>query len=340
MDKPKKRILLIQTAFIGDVILITPLIRAIKKVFPDSELDVLLTPATQDILLNNPNIHEILVFDKRNHKSTAFWKTLRALREKRYDIAISPHSSLTSAHLMYLSGIPERIGFDRGMARIYLTNKVPHLKNILKIQKNLHLMKVFTNEEFSIQTELFPSKEMDAKATALLSDLRKNGRGKIIAMAPGSIWQTKCWLEEYYAKLANLFVESGFPIVLIGGKEDYSLCERILPHHSVINLAGRTSILESAAVLKQCKLLVCNDSGAMHIANAVKTDVYAFFGPTVREFGYFPFRPNDHVFEVDLSCRPCGSHGGKKCPLGHHNCMKLITPEIVFNYFKEHSMDN
>jgi heptosyltransferase-2 len=110
------------------------------------------------------------------------------------------------------------------------------------------------------------------------------------------------------------------------------LCDRIEQklNTNLVNLAGKTSLLEAAAIIKECDLMVCNDSGTMHIANAVQTDVFAFFGPTVERFGFAPFRPQDKIFQIDLECRPCTSHGGKKCPLGHFHCMLRIDPDVVF----------
>ncbi|HQM04041.1 MAG TPA: glycosyltransferase family 9 protein, partial [Candidatus Cloacimonas sp.] len=201
-----------------------------------------------------------------------------------------------------------------------------------KIVKNLGLLKPLSDREFDLQTELFPSDKDKQKAEILLQPLS----GKtIIAVAPGSIWQTKCWLLKSYITLCNKLIDSSYGIVLIGGESDKLLCAEIedaiqKDNANLINLAGVTNLLESAAVIKKCSLMICNDSGAMHIANAMQTRVFAFFGPTVQRFGYYPYRHGDRVFEVDLECRPCGSHGSKKCPQKHHNCMQKIEVEPVF----------
>jgi len=129
-----------------------------------------------------------------------------------------------------------------------------------------------------------------------------------------------------------MLFEQKFNLIFIGAIEERKLCEGIIQTSGIkaVNLAGKASILESAAVIGKCALMICNDNGAMHIANAMKTDVFAFFGPTVKSFGFFPFQENDEVFEIEMDCRPCRSHGGNKCPLGHHLCMKNIEPEFVF----------
>ena len=244
---------------------------------------------------------------------------------------------MTTSFLIFFSHLKTRIGFDRWLSSHLLTHRIPFNEWKLRIEKNLDLLTAFSSNQNEIQTELFPNKDDIENAEKLLSEL--SPEKKRIAIAPGSIWNTKRWLESYYKILAQKLVDAGFSIVLIGSPEENKLCERIKPNENAINVAGKTTVLESAAILRNCDLLICNDSGALHIANAVKTDVFAFFGPTTKDVGYYPFRKNDHIFEVELSCRPCGSHGGKKCPLVHHNCMKLIKPEKVFleviNYFKK-----
>ncbi|MCD6329989.1 MAG: lipopolysaccharide heptosyltransferase II [Candidatus Cloacimonetes bacterium] len=331
------KILIVHTAFLGDVILITPLIRTVKKLFPNSILDVLVIPQTYEVLQHNPYINEILVFDKRKNKILNFLKTLFLLRKKQYDIALLPHSSMTTSFLIFLSHIKKRIGFKRWLSSLLLTHRIPFRNAIHRIEKNLDLLKPFSAEIFDIQTELFPDAEDFEKAESLLSEL--DPVKKKIAFAPGSVWYTKRWLETYYKELAQKLIEAGFSIILVGSPEEKELCDKIKPTSDALNFAGNTTVLESAAILKNCDLLICNDCGALHIANAMETDVFAIFGPTVKQIGYFPYRENDFIFETDIPCRPCGSHGRMKCPLEHHNCMKLIKPEKVFlkviNYFEK-----
>lgn len=323
-----KKILIVQTAFIGDVILVTPLIREVKNFFPKATIDVMVTPETSSIILNNPNIESVLLFDKRKNKVGSFLKTLSVIKNKKYDIAFSPHSSITTALLLFFPGIPIRVGFARWLARKFLTHKVYNIGKYHKIEKNLRLLTPFTDEKFSLQTEVFPTDQMKTNARKLLSELSDSTR-KMIAIAPGSNWFTKRWPKEYYQDLVKQLVELGFGVVFIGSNLERDLCEEIKPEKNVLNLAGELSIIESAAVIEKCDLMICNDSGALHIANAVQTDVMAFFGPTVQSIGYYPFREDDSVLEVDLDCRPCSTHGENTCKFGHHNCMRLIEPTRV-----------
>ncbi len=334
-----KKILIIQTAFLGDVILITPLIKATRKLFPEALIDVLVIPQTKEVLQNNPYINKILTFDKRTNKAGAFITTLRNLRSSHYDLAIAPHSSTTTAWLMALAGIPQRLGFDRWHASKYLTLKVKHCddRGWHKVQKLLHLLSVFGNQNFDRQTELFPTEAMKTKAGHLIEECPFAGR-PLISIAPGSVWFTKRWPQEYYSELSKRLFEKKFNLIFIGASNERALCEQIIKTAGIeaLNLAGKTSTLESAAVLQKCDLLICNDSAPLHMANAVQTPVFAFFGPTVQSIGYFPFGKDDFVFERDLDCRPCGSHGGEKCPLGHFRCMRDIQPAQVLVKILKH----
>lgn len=331
-----KKILVIHTAYIGDVILLTPMLKAIKKIYPDSYLAALVVPSTSIILQNNPNVDEIIEFDKRKNKFLSFIKTTKQIRDINFDLAFLPHSSMTSTLIALLGNIPRRIGFDRWLPKYLLTERVQFREGIHRINKNLELLSPITDKTFSIQTEIFTSPGIKNKINKLAERFHDE---KLIAMAPGSIWYTKRWNERYYKRLSEKLKQHGFFIILIGSPEEKDICERVAPSKNYFIAAGKLNLLESAELIKKCDLMICNDCGALHIANAVKTDVVAFFGPTTRDIGYFPFRKDDKIVETDLSCRPCGSHGGEKCPLSHHKCMEDIKPEQVFatimGYFAE-----
>jgi heptosyltransferase-2 len=333
-----RSILIIQTAFLGDVVLITPLIRAVHGIFPGAPIDVLVIPETAPVLAGNPHIRSVLTFDKRKNKAGAFLRTLRRIRQHRYDLAISPHSSLTTALLMWLGGIPTRLGFDRWAAARFLTLKVPHLSGVHKARRILHLLSALSDREFDMQTEVFPTARMVAQAEAIIAGLPHRGM-PVIAVFPGSIWFTKRWPEEYYSDLVRALDRLRFNIIVGGSPEERGLCETVIETSGsqAVDIAGRTDPLEAAAVVARCDLVICNDSAPMHLANAVKTSVLAIGGPTdMTKMGYFPFGAGDRVLEVDLDCRPCGSHGSRRCPEGHHRCMRDLKPELVLGEVLDH----
>lgn len=327
------KVLIIQTAFIGDAILSTTVFKGIKKVLPNASLDVLAIPQTSNLFYNNPNIENVYEFNKRKfyNRVTSFFKILSLIKKNKYDLAISIQSSFTSSVLMKFGGVKFRIGYPR---QKLLTHTIK-LKKGLHIRKRvLRLLEPICNKTIlDDETELFWSID-ESNRISKIAELESSKLK--IAIAPGSAQFTKQWPKEYFGRLIKKLEENNFNVFLIGGKEDRYLCDEIVAKHdlSAVNLSGDLTLLDSAALINKVDLVISNDSAPLHIANAVKTDVFAIFGPTVKRFGFYPYRENDKILEVELDCRPCGKHGGDKCPLEHFKCMVELTPEIVFEEVK------
>lgn len=328
MNTPK-RIFLIQTAFFGDVILSTPVVRGIKELYPDAELDLVLIPETEVVYRHNPHIRQIYLFDKRDpvKRWPSFLKLVHLLRERRYDLAISLHVSFASSLLLRFSGAKERLGNPR---QKFTTKTIDLPKGVPIVKRGLLLLKALSDREFDHQTELFIPAEVQSQVDALIKQ-NSLDPARLVGIAPGSVWATKRWLPRHYSQVLSGLVIQGFQPVLIGGKDDAELCARIIADSQVeaVNAAGQLSLLGSACLIKNCRLLISNDSAPLHLANAVQTPVLAIFGPTVKRFGFFPYREGDRVLEIELDCRPCGKHGHQRCPRGHFGCMTRITPESV-----------
>lgn len=324
-----KKILVIQTAFLGDAILTTPLLRALKDIYPDSQTDILCLPQTKPVFENNKYIDGFIIFDKRNRfkKFASFLKCVKNIRKEKYDLGISIQSSFTSSLLMKLGNIETKHGFSRQKMLDISVNHA-EIKGAHKIDKILRLLRPFSGKNFDMQTELIFSASDEKTVNGLIGDV-ESFHGKIIAIAPGSVWFTKKWPKEYFTELVRSLTADKYKVFIVGGPEDSSLGYEIVSGTDAVNLAGKLSLLQSAALISKCDLIVTNDSAPLHIANAVKTDVIAIFGPTVRNLGFYPYRKSDILIELEMECRPCGKHGGDKCPLGHHNCMKNITPKMV-----------
>jgi heptosyltransferase-2 len=184
---------------------------------------------------------------------------------------------------------------------------------------------------------VYPDADDRASVDGLIQDHRALGPDfdsrQMIALAPGSVWRTKRWPRERYEELGRLLVSDGFSLVLIGGPEDRELCASIsegVSEERTINAAGRLSLLQSAELIRRCRVIVSNDSAPMHLAGAVQTPVVAMFGPTVPEFGFAPKGDRDVVLGIsNLSCRPCSIHGGEKCPIRTFDCMVRLTADVV-----------
>lgn len=331
------RILIIHTAFIGDIVLSTPLVRKIKESYPDSYLAYVTTPVGASILKNNPYINEIIEYDKRGaHKGLrGIYELGKRLRYENFNLVITPHRYLRSSFLSWLSRSPIRKGYDIAAGKFFFTEKIHYDKSKHEVEKLLSFVDSPKTNGKRYEIELFPDKNSMEKIANIWKSNNLENK-KVVAIAPGSKWFTKQWPVEYFNEvITEISKEKNIGIVVVGGKDEVSIP---INKEKVIDLRGKTSLLDFAEVLKNVDVVVTNDSSPIHIASSSpKTRIIALFGPTVKEFGFFPWSKNSEVMEVNnLSCRPCGIHGGNKCPEGHFKCMKEITPQKVVDAIKRY----
>lgn len=333
-----KRILIIQTAFIGDVILTLPLLQLSRKTFPNAEIDFIAIPAAKSILQTHEDVNELIIYDKRDSDRgiKQFHNMVKKLRGKQYDLALVPHRSLRSATLAFLSRATQRIGFHRSAGKFLLTDIIPYpADGTHEINRNLHLLKPFQiDPSKKVYPRLSFSDEDEAIVEKWLERNVPDNSKRVVTIAPGSVWNTKRWLPERFSEVADLLTDEGFKVVLIGGPADVELAGQIisLSRSPIANAVGEMSIRQSALLIKKSMLLLTNDSAPMHLAVSVGIRVVAIFGPTITGFGFYPYGEKDIVIETDgLSCRPCGNHGGNACPIKTFDCMKNITSETVAN---------
>lgn len=329
------RILIIHTAFIGDIVLSTPLIKKIKDTYPDSDITYVTTPSGEAILKNNPHINNIIVYDKRGeHKGiNGVWQLGKRLRYENFNMVITPHRYLRSSILSWLSRSPIRKGYDIASGSCLFTEKIKYDRTKHEVEKLLSFVAPENKKRYEI--ELYPGEKEKMKGDNLWKENLLEDK-KVVVLAPGSKWFTKQWPVEYFNKLAESLKKlSNVRLIVVGGKEEINLS---IEKENIIDMRGKTSLLELADILSRSDVVVTNDSSPIHIASAFKkTRIFALFGPTVEKFGFFPWSLNSKVFQVDgLKCRPCGIHGGKSCPEKHFKCMRDILPEEVFNEIKEY----
>ncbi len=336
-----KKILVIQTAFIGDVILTLPMVQALRRSFPDASIDAVVIPRVYDLLANNPIITSVISYDKKQSEKglIGFFRLVQRLRLRKYDLAVVPHRSLRSALITGLSNIPRRIGFDRSAGKMFFTDIVRYDSNKHEVERNYSLLKPLGIElQEKELPKLYPSVQDSAEVDRLFLSCGAKREKPWIAIAPGTVWKTKQWLPERFAEVAKILAEKS-TVVLIGGKEDEGICEEIcrsIGKTGCINFAGKLSLLQSAEAIKRCRLLLSNDSAPMHMAVAMETPVVAIFGATVPEFGFAPYGKKDIVVETKgLPCRPCSIHGGKKCPIKTFVCMRSIESQEILNIIEE-----
>lgn len=343
MSIQPNKIVVVHTAFIGDVILALPVAQRLRASFPEAHITFVVVPAAANVLENHPAVNEVILYDKRrgDRGFTGVLRLAERLRHGMFDIALVPHRSLRSAMIVWLSRIPRRIGFSTSALSRLFTDVVAYERSIHEIDRNLSLLRplgiTYSGTESST---LYASRNDKDVVEAFLSNQAANLRNQhdsLVGIAPGSVWNTKRWPSEYYIKLATMLMDDGFSIILIGGRDDLVLCSDIRNAlgGKAVNAAGMLTLLQSAELMQRCIVLVSNDSAPMHLAAGVRTPVVAIFGATAPQFGFSPRGVNDLVVEMHgLSCRPCAIHGGEKCPIKTFVCMKDLKPELVYTKVK------
>lgn len=321
--------LIIQTSFLGDTVLTTPMIAWLAGIGP---VDVVATPRAAELLANNPDVREVIVYDKRgaDRGIGGFLRVAARLRARHYDAAYVAQGSVRSGALALAAGIRERVGFASSAGRAFYTTRIPPIENVHHAARLLSLATRDPLREFpapAMRPRLYPGHRERAAVDQLLANRAQSE--PLIAMAPGSVWATKQW--PHYADLAHELRDAG-RIVVVGAESDQPLAVEILDATAgtAIDATGRLSLLASAELIGRAKLLVTNDSAPLHLASAMNTPTVAIFGPTVPEFGFGPLAERFEIAgRVGLACRPCDRHGPRRCPLGHWRCMREITADDV-----------
>ena len=325
------KILLVQTAFLGDVILSTAVIAAIRKIYPDSELWMMTTKAAAPLVEHDPELAGVIRFDKRGEYSGfgGIRKMAGELKEFGFDKAYSLHRSFRTSVLLYLSGIPERIGFKESKAHWLYTRSVNRHKGVHDVLRNLSLLQGdCALDQLSDDLRLFGvgTGSLPAKAKELVE-----GDSSYVVMAPGSVWLTKRWDWRQYRALAEKLLEEQRKVVFIGSKTDRALTEKVGEGLDALNFAGDLSLDETITLISRASLLVCNDSMPLHIGSALKVPTVAVFCATSPGFGFGPWKNRAIVVEKQgLYCKPCRRHGSMKCPTGTESCMRDVkAPEVL-----------
>ena len=329
-----QRILVIQTAFLGDAILTLPMIMRLRKKFPESVIDVLAIPSTEEVFTASPDVDNIYIIDKRGiHKGfRGMNKFIKQLKSNLYSTVYSPHRSIRSAYITLKLGAKNSYGFDNSSLKYAYKNIVKYEAKHHEVCRNLALIGEDVKE---IGWKSLPridfSEEVVKNAMVTLS--LNNIEEKFIAVAPGSVWETKRYPKEYFIELIKKIVNIDKKVVLIGSSNDKILCEEIVSHfdNNVISLEGKLTVTETIFLLKFSQLLITNDSAPTHMGMCADIPVLTIYCSTVPEFGFYPYNDKSKFISFDgLQCKPCGIHGYHKCPIKTFDCGKKLLPENVF----------
>lgn len=329
----KRQVLIIQTAFTGDVILALPVAQRIRSEWPEATIHFLVRKGNENLLEHNPSIDKIWIWDKRQNKLSNLFSLLFQLRKFHFDLAVNCQRFFSTGFLMSLLKAKEKRGFSENPLSNFYSQSFPHTLSPKGTQNPIHEV----NRNISLLSGLMSTKILPPKIIPIPDELNKVQslvpEGKWIVLAPASVWFTKQWPLERWKELISLLPEDFIPI-LVGAPGDYELADKVLGNRlNGLNLCGKLSLRESAALMYLAHRVVCNDSAPLHLASAVSAPISAIFCSTIPEFGFYPLSPDSIIIQESqgLACRPCGLHGKKACPETHFKCGLNISAQQVLD---------
>ena len=335
-----KNILVIMLRYIGDVLLATPVIRALRDAFPASSLTMVVNQGTEEVLKGNPDVNEVLVVERGGLSDQV--RFLRALRARGFDAVIDLTDGDRSAVLTRATGAPIRVGFNdehywRGL--MYTSVARGDFEHMHRIDRNLEAVRAVGVQPKKTSLVLNLSQEDEAEAMRVLQTMGLGGAGapqaqRMVMFQPGARYWFKAWPAERFAELADRLTEHLGCTVLIGGTVgERELAQEIKrrARSSPAVLAGQTALMPYAAILQKCALLIGNDNGPMHMASALNVPMVALFGPSNPAM-WGPRGGEVSVIYKGLDCRRCFH---PTCYRGDESCMRLISVEEVYAAAKE-----
>ena len=321
-----KKILIIQTASIGDVILATPLLENLHKQYPEAMIDLVVKKGTESLFATHPFLGKMYVWDKSERKLRNLYAILKEVQSERYDLVVNVQRFVLTGLLTAFSRARQRIGFDKNPLSVLFSKRVKHKigeGHVHETQRNLKLIEHIV-QKGETRPRLYPSAQDDALSSPYKTH-------QYICVAPASLWFTKQYPEEKWVEFVKA-VPAELYIYFIGSPNDMDLCGRIIKasgNQNCLNLAGKLKLLETTSLMRDALMNFVNDSAPMHLASSVNAPVTAIFCSTIPAFGFGPLSADAVIVETDkkLECRPCGLHGKNECPEKHFDCANSIETE-------------
>lgn len=334
-----EKVLIIQTAFIGDAILTLPMIQKLKQIIPQSEIDVIANPVTSEIFSASPYVNEVVCLDKKaKHKSFfSLIKFGKEIQSRNYTRIYSPHRSFRTAFIVMQSSVKETYGFSNSSFKHVYKHLIDYRYDHHEVQRNLDLAGYdYSSESWRILPELKIPGNVKENVREFFANYNINNH--VAVVAPGSVWNTKVYPIEYFKKIVRYLVDNCGKVLLIGGESDISLCRNLASgfNQEVIPVAGKFSLLETIELLKNSKILISNDSAPAHFGMCADMPVLTLYCSTTASFGFYPYNEKSSYLSFDdLFCKPCGIHGYSKCPIKTFECGYKLKPEIVISKIEE-----
>jgi heptosyltransferase-2 len=335
-----KRLLIRSTNWIGDAVMTTPAVRAIRKNFPDAKISILTKPWVAPVFSNSPYVDNLLIYDKaEKHKGLAGKMQLaKDLKQYGFDAAILLQNAFEASLVTFFAAIPCRIGYNTDARGFLLTHSVPCTPQIKKMHQTgyyLGILQGIGMETDGLGLDLVVNKKYQKRAAEILEEHGISRADRLVGINPSATFgPAKQWFPERYAALSDKIHEIfGARILLFGGPGDRELGRKIskMMKYPQVDLSGKTDLGEAIALISMCNLFITNDSGLMHVAAALDIPLIAIFGST-NPVTTGPEGLNSRIVRIPVECSPCLK---PKCPRGHLKCMDQIDVDMVFDVAKE-----
>ncbi len=324
------KFLVIQTASIGDVILSTSLLEKLHEHYQDANIDILVKSGMESLFIAHPFVHKVYTWDKKNRKFKNLFEILNMVYYEKYDYVINIQRFALTGFFTALSGAGQTRGFNKNPFSLLFGKRIKHTIRKMgkhEVERNHELIKDLTGDKPG-KVRLYPSRKDNAKVSQYKTS-------EYICIAPASLWYTKQYPAEKWIDFVHC-ADSKLHIYFIGSPQDKNQIDHIIEqsgHSFCLNLAGKFSLLETAALMKDARMNFVNDSAPLHLASAVNAPVTAIFCSTVPAFGFGPLSDDAVIIETDkdLKCRPCGLHGYNKCPEKHFDCAFTVKTDKLLS---------
>ncbi len=343
-----KRVLLVPKGYLGDLLLTSPVIEALKVSDPTTHVTVLVPPQFVSYVKRDPLVDDVIVFDRR--KANKGWKALRAfareIRARNFDRAYSFHRSPRTSLLLWLARVPERVGYAEAYGSFLYTRRVVKTARCHEVIRNLELLSEdlspdlqgeidalkrpgpsVVSERFSLRIPETDSEDISESVQAVVAAPKA-----YFVLSPGSAWETKRWSSQGFREVAQGLIARGHRVVVVGAPDDSAACRDVAAGlgDDVVDTCGRTTLLELIHIIRHSQGVVCNDSLALHLASAARLPTVAVYCATSPLFGFGPWKNRAIVVEKgDLFCKPCRRHGSRRCPTGTNACITGVSSDLV-----------
>jgi heptosyltransferase-2 len=332
MNDKRHRILLIRFSSLGDLVLLTALVEGIADTFPAHDLHVATKEQYRELFDGNRHVEKLhtLPAGAGFRDLLRLWRRLRA---ERFDTIIDAHNVIRSNFLYRTLDARIKIQLGKDQLRkltLIRGGKDLYGDTISMKDRYLGLLSALETDVPDLPTRLDPPPEAEAEAGALFEASSLSGR-TVVALAPGARWDTKRWPARSFSEVASALSARGYGVLVIGDRSEREICRMVASGDGCADACGKLSLMGTASALRRASVLVTNDSAPLHIAEAVGTPVVALFGPTVRQFGYFPLLKDSIVLERDIECRPCSRNGARPCRIANRDCLEKIDSSEVLS---------